>query len=96
MKMEIGEVRKTLLSIFEELGIIIEEEEDFDIQDYIIDSLVYMSLIVSIEQRFAIEIPDEFLLLSRMNSFNAYCDSLYVLINEENSCDCVKDEEVIY
>lgn len=78
------------------MGIIIEEEEDFDIQDYIIDSLVYMSLIVSIEQRFAIEIPDEFLLLSKMNSFNAYCDSLYVLINEENSCDCVKDEEVIY
>ena len=30
-----------------------------------------------------------------MNSFNAYCDSLYVLINEEKDCDYVKDEEVI-
>lgn len=93
--MGIGEVRQTLLSILEELGIIIEEEEDFDIQEYIIDSLVYMSLIVSMEQRFGIEMPDDFLLLSRMNSFNAYCDSLYVLINEEKDCDYVKDEEVI-
>lgn len=81
--MDISEMRKTLLSIFEELGIIIEDEEDFDIQDYIIDSLVYMSLIVNMEQRLGFEIPDEFLLLSKMNSFNAYCDSLLALINED-------------
>lgn len=83
MGMDIVEVRNTLLSIFEELGIIIEEEEDFDIQEYIVDSLVYMSLIVNMEQKFGIDIPDEFLLLSKMNSFNAYCESLLALINED-------------
>ncbi len=83
MEMDIFEVRKTLISIFEELGIIIEEEEDFDIQEYIVDSLVYMSLIVNMEQRFGIEIPDDFLLISKMNSFNAYCESLLALINED-------------
>lgn len=81
--MDIIEVRNTLLSIFEELGVIIEEEEDFDIQEYIVDSLVYMSFIVNMEQRFGIDIPDEFLLLSKMNSFNAYCESLLALINED-------------
>ena len=83
MEMDIIEVRNTLLSIFEELGVIIEEEEDFDIQEYIVDSLVYMSFIVNMEQRFGIDIPDEFLLLSKMNSFNAYCESLLALINED-------------
>lgn len=83
MEMDIIEVRKTLISIFEELGIIIEEEEDFDIQEYIVDSLVYMSFIVNMEQRFGIEIPDDFLLISKMNSFNAYCEILLTLINED-------------
>ncbi|MBO4292458.1 MAG: hypothetical protein J5898_11180 [Lachnospiraceae bacterium] len=77
------ELRKTLLDIFEEMGIILDEEGDFDIQDYISDSSIYMSFIVSMEQRLGIEIPDEFLMLSKMGSFYEYCDSLLLLMNEE-------------
>jgi len=80
--MNINELRETLISIFEEMGIIVDAEEDFDIQEYIIDSVVYMSFIVSMEQKLGCEIPDEFLVVSKMGSFYAYCDSLLELIGE--------------
>ena len=78
--MSVEDVKKELLTIFEDIGVIVDQENDFDIQDYIMDSLVYMSFIISVEQKLVIEIPDEFLLISHMMSFNAYCESLLMLL----------------
>lgn len=80
--MSYEDVREKMLMALDEVGIIIDStQEDFDLQEYIIDSLSFIAFIVSLEQRFGIEIPDEMLLITKMHSFAAYCEAMLDVVN---------------
>lgn len=71
-------MREKIFSILEELGILIEEEEkgsDFDLMEYFLDSIQFISFIVEVEKCLGRELPDEYLLPERYGSFNALCDA---------------------
>ena len=70
---------------FESLGIILGEEENFLLEDYITDSVTFISLIVEIESSFGIEIPDEFLIQNSLRSFSDVCNMVDGLLNTVNS-----------
>lgn len=57
-------IKKIVIRILEENGIGINDEGGF----LNMDSISFISAIVSIEQEFEIEFPDEFLMLSRLDS----------------------------
>jgi len=51
-----------MIECFNNLGIIIDESIDnFEIGEFISDSLAYVSFIIELENLFSIEIPDEYL-----------------------------------
>ena len=57
-------MEERVVSCFDRIGILVDEDDvknDFEIQEYTVDSLGFVSLIVEIENEFGISIPDEFL-----------------------------------
>ncbi len=63
------DVRKKVIEVFWELGIIIDEsEENFMLHEYIADSLEFIALLTEIECAFSIEIPDEALFFDNENT----------------------------
>lgn len=73
----INEIKAKVIEIVEENGIEIDSSGSFEN----IDSLKFISTLVSIEQAFNIEIPDDYLLLE--NTINI--ESLTAIIDNELS-----------
>ncbi|MHC1748511.1 MAG: phosphopantetheine-binding protein [Cellulosilyticaceae bacterium] len=64
-------IKNEIIKCFNNLGIIVEDEnENFYIKDYIEDSLAFISFIIEIEQKFNIEISDEYLLADAMSTID--------------------------
>ncbi len=64
-------------------GIFIDDD-DMDIVEYIPDSLAFVALIVQIECKFNIELPDEMLNWERMGSVNSLSLYLQDLLNSDS------------
>ena len=75
----------------EPVTLLAEEQIETDFSELEIDSITFISIIVSLESEYEIEIPDEYLLMTEMNSVN----KMYHVIKEviENPCT---DKEVQY
>jgi hypothetical protein len=77
-------MNEILINILEDMGFfVLDQEQDFDIRDYISDSIQFMDFIVRIEDKLQIELSDDFLdydlLLSSValaNKIESYKDSL--------------------
>lgn len=72
-------MREEILEILDEMGILIDDAErksDFDLAEYFIESIQFISFIVEVEKRIGTELPDEYLLLTNYRSFNALCSAL--------------------
>jgi len=75
-----------LLKIFEEkLGIIIsvDEQDDFAINDYIFDSIVFIQFIIAIEEEIGEELPDDFLLYDVFSSVKGFAEKLDFFITSQ-------------
>lgn len=63
--------KERLICCFNNIGVLFDsDEEDFLISDVIEDSLMFVSMLVEIEQEFDIEIPDDYLAKDRLSSFH--------------------------
>ena len=69
-------IKKILIDVFEDAGIYVdcEEKDDINISNYIKDSIQFISIIVAMEEKLEIEIPDELLSLDTFGSFNHLID----------------------
>lgn len=78
-------IKEKLITCFEDIGIFIDlsNDEDIDLRDYIIDSLQFISTIISIEENFGIEFPAELMLYDNLASLNAFCKMIEGI--EQNS-----------
>lgn len=82
-----NDVTKKLIETLEEVGIVIDLSscsEDFDLREYIEDSLVFISTIVHIEESFDIEIPDELLSYDALVSFHAFVNTITELVEQKS------------
>lgn len=66
-----------LLKVFEENGIFIDDKNVL-LQEYIPDSLTFVSIVISIEEEFDIELPDDLLLIDHLGTFNSLWERIYV------------------
>ena len=72
-------MKELLLNVLDEIGIAIDDNErntDFDLSEFFIDSIQFISFIVEVEKRICFELPDDFLLIDKYRSFNALCSAL--------------------
>lgn len=72
---EIGEEKKTIIT---------EKMLDEDLSEKGMDSIAFINIIVSLEEEFECELPDEKLILSEMNTVNKIMDVLYELESSAN------------
>ena len=62
------EIRKQIEECLNNIGVFLDENENVMLADVIEDSLMFVSMIIEIEQNFGIEIQDEYLLPDRLTS----------------------------
>ena len=80
-------MRELLLNVLDEIGIAIDDNErnmDFDLSEFFIDSIQFISFIVEVEKRLGFELPDDFLLIEQYRSFNALCNVLTDINENKN------------
>lgn len=83
--MEKGEIEGKVKQCFENLGILIQDGENFLLADYIVESLTYMSFLVELEQMFEMDIPDEYLMEGRLETWQDVCNMVETLLNQKAS-----------
>ncbi|NMA85347.1 MAG: acyl carrier protein [Epulopiscium sp.] len=76
------DIREKVMECMEYTGIVIDslDSDDIDMYEFGIDSLTFVSLIVTIEEELDIEIPDNFLqpkLLQSLNGFMSMVEQLF-------------------
>lgn len=76
MELTHDNLKNEINEVFKENDIYIENYDD-DFLDYGMDSISFITLILHLEKTFCCEIPDEYLLFSKMNSVNKIFDILY-------------------
>lgn len=70
-------IKKYIFDILEESGIYFdsgEVEEDVDLREYLVDSLQYIYLIVELEERLGVELPDEVIIYDNFISINGFAN----------------------
>ena len=81
-------IKNKMIEILNNLGNSITEldgETDIDLQEYIVDSLQFISFILSVEESFGIEFPDEMLQIENIKSLNAFCDIVECCVQKNES-----------
>lgn len=85
--------KETILSILQEAGNSIDNldpNENVDLRLYIIDSMQFISFIISVEERFDIEFPDEMLLMENIESLDNFAGIVDLCIEaklKQETCD---------
>ena len=71
-------VRNSIEEVFKNSGIMFEYDEnnDADLSTYVDDSIHFISIVVSLEEKLNIEFPDEMLTLEGFQSINALTNAL--------------------
>lgn len=80
--MDKNQIHEKVILELQKLGIILDSMEDVNLNDYIDDSLQFISFIVQVEQAFDIVFPDEELLLNSLYSLNGFCELIKEIIEK--------------
>lgn len=87
--MKYEDIRSKAIDTLGKMGALIPDidsvidDEDINIQDYIFDSLQFITFIVELENMLEMEIPDELLNYENLVSLNAFCTSLELVYIEQ-------------
>ena len=77
------DITERILNCLLELGIVFEQEENnFELTDYIEDSLTFISFVSELENEFDIEIPDEYLLQAVLGTLNDLKNIITLLVGK--------------
>ena len=77
------DTQNRIIKCLEQVGLVIEEKSktaDFELSNYLEDSIVFIQFIVSLEEEFEIEFPDEYLLIDKLSSLSALSATMDSLI----------------
>lgn len=66
-----------ICSVLDDMGyVVLEAGEDFNISDYIVDSIQFISFIVNIEKKLNVSLSDDFLLPEILKSAKGFANKL--------------------
>ncbi|MCL1794568.1 MAG: acyl carrier protein [Oscillospiraceae bacterium] len=77
-------IYKIIEVILEEMGYLIFEKDgnDFDIRDYVGDSLQFIDFIVRIEEKLKFELSDDFLDYDLLSSANGFSNKVFSFLED--------------
>ena len=75
-------IKNDVIEVLNELGIETEDigENDVDLTEFIVESLMFISFIVELEDKLGIEIPEELLDINSIKSLNTFSTILEELL----------------
>ena len=75
-------IKNDVLEVLNELGIETEDigENDVDLTEFIVESIMFISFIVELEDKLGIEIPEELLDINSIKSLNTFSTILEELL----------------
>lgn len=81
---EKNNIRNELFEILNEMGIFCNDnsEDDIDLRDYIVDSILFVGFIVEIETKLGVELNDIFLSYDNLQSMNGFIKMLEEFVNK--------------
>lgn len=83
------DIKEKLIECLESIGVFVENtNEDVCINDYNVDSLMMISLILKIEETFSVDIPDECLTFETLSSLNGLTILIESLVEEKERFYC--------
>lgn len=78
-------IKEKIIECMSNMGIInYENDSNFKIEDYILDSIMFVSFIIELEQMFRIDIPDEYLITDRLQTFDDIYNMIELLTGEKS------------
>ena len=80
----LDKVLKVLNANLENTEITFEQTED-DLSALGMDSIVFIRVVVALEEAFDIEIPDEYQLITEMNTLSKMTDVISTVLDHQNS-----------
>ncbi|MCL2717617.1 MAG: acyl carrier protein [Lachnospiraceae bacterium] len=87
--MEKARIGTAILKSLDEIGVFIddiEKEDDFDLREYLLDSIQFISFIIELEMELDVEIPSELLLFDNLSSFFSFGEMILGLTKETEEC----------
>lgn len=76
-------IKDRVIQCFENIGLFIDDSSENQLVDIIEDSIMFISLIVELEEEFKIEIPDEYLVLGGFQEINEICQLINSIDEEQ-------------
>ncbi|MBC8559264.1 acyl carrier protein [Fumia xinanensis] len=73
-------MREKITECFANIGFIVDPAINFELSEYLEDSVSFIGLIVELENEFNIEIPDEYLTPDSMKTFEDVCNMVETLL----------------
>lgn len=75
-------IKNDVIEVLNELGIETEDigENDVDLTEFIVESIMFISFIVELEDKLGIEIPEELLNINSIKSLNTFSTILEELL----------------
>ena len=71
-------MEEAVLCCLRNIGVV-AEEGNFFLQEYLHESLMFISFIIELEQRFHLEIPPEYLQPEKLSTLQDVCNMLEIL-----------------
>lgn len=87
--------KNKVIKILNEFGINFSEEDDIDLTTFIDDSIIFINMILELEQEFNIIFPDELLDMSILTSFNRLVIIIQEQIINRNINDAITDLDIV-
>lgn len=79
-------MKEKIIQCFSNLGIIISDESsNIELDEYIVDSVTFVSFLVELEQQFEIEIDDDYLVQGSLKTLNDVENMIEELLAKKNS-----------
>ena len=95
--MIIDSVDRKIIQCMNDVGIIIDEAElinsDVNLTDYNIDSILFISLLVNIEELFCIIIPDEYMTYEILQSYRGFSTIIKGLVSISNKSENILNKD---
>ena len=77
-------IKDKVIECLRNIGIYVEDdEENFELDDYIAESFLFVSFLLEIEEMFGIEIPEEYLIIGSLRTLEDICNMIEVVTNKE-------------
>jgi acyl carrier protein len=75
-------IQSGIIECLKNIGIFVDDADNFELPEYIDDSVSFLTFIVELERKFEVEIPDNYLSMKELNTLSDVYDLVNMIMGE--------------